>query len=242
MVRKIISWIFARLFPKFFIICPFLIFLHNDHYLPTKLFKSRRWDIWQNFRDKKWFLTFFTAKLKTFILPSHFFLNDLFTNDGSKLEVSESNPIMESIPLSLSLSVRVSFLLFLVHVLSLFLWLSLSLSLSLFLFLFLMPHLSCCYLAYCHYLWSSLTLSYSWNVFTKYDFTGILKEIIVNCSQKQFVANTLTLFVSLCNFSLGRIFVWPILLSSPETGYIGSAQFASRSLRAVQPTSLQVCD
>ena len=45
---------------------------------------------------------FFTAKLKTFILPSQFFLNDLFTNDGSKLEVAESNPIMESIPLSFS--------------------------------------------------------------------------------------------------------------------------------------------
>ena len=78
----------------------------NDHYWPTKLFLSRRWVTWQNFRYKNSFELFFTAKLKTFVFNFAvliFFM--IFFNKSRKLEVAELNPIMESIPISLSLSV-----------------------------------------------------------------------------------------------------------------------------------------
>ena len=44
-------------------------------------------------------------KLFYFSLFQFFCLNDLFTNKARKLEVAESNPIMDNIPSSLSLSV-----------------------------------------------------------------------------------------------------------------------------------------
>ena len=90
-------------------------------YWPTKPFKPWRWVTWQNFRDKNSFT--FCCELVNF---AFFNLFDLFTSKAKKLEVAESNPIMENIPLSFSLSPRVSFL-FLVRVLCL----SLSLSLCL---------------------------------------------------------------------------------------------------------------
>ena len=80
---------------------------------------------------------------RTFKTKNDQFLYDLLINKARKLEVAESNPIMENIPVSFSLSVRAPFLPFLVPVLSL------SRSISLF-FLSLspfMPHFSCCYKA-----------------------------------------------------------------------------------------------
>ena len=59
-------------------------------------------------------------KLFFWILHFHFFQYDLVTNKSRKLEVLESNLIMEKIPSSLSQSLSVlasaSFLLFLAHV------------------------------------------------------------------------------------------------------------------------------
>ena len=86
----------------------------------------------RNAETKKGFKRSFTAKCKNF--PFEFwtfilFLYYLIINKARKLEVAESNIIMEKIPLSLS--VGDSFFLFLVHVLSLALSLSLSLPLSL---------------------------------------------------------------------------------------------------------------
>ena len=38
----------------------------NDHYWPTKLFKSQRWITWQNFWDQKMVLIFFYCGVKNF--------------------------------------------------------------------------------------------------------------------------------------------------------------------------------
>ena len=82
-----------------------------------------------NFREKKWFLTFFYCEVENFFFNFAFFsfLYVLFINKARKPEIAECNPIMEVSPFSLS--VRVPFLLFPVHV---FLSLTLYLSLSLF--------------------------------------------------------------------------------------------------------------
>ena len=61
------------------------------------------------------------------ILYFPFFLYDLITNKARKLEVADSNFIMENVPSSVYLSiVGVSFFVLLVHVLSLAHYLSLS--------------------------------------------------------------------------------------------------------------------
>ena len=88
----------------------------NEHYWPTKFFKSRRWVSLQNFREKNGF-EFFYCEAQNIFLPFSVFC-DLFTNNARKLEAAESNFIMENVPISLFLSVRVSSLLFLVHVFS----------------------------------------------------------------------------------------------------------------------------
>ena len=94
---------------------------------------TKRWVISQITFETKMVLIFFTAKLKFLfaILPFSVLFYMIFLNTAKKLEVAESNHIMEKIPVSFSLSVRVSFLFFLVHFLSLTLYLPLSLFLSL---------------------------------------------------------------------------------------------------------------
>ena len=56
---------------------------------------------------QKMFSNFFTARLKTFLCFAIFsiFLYELFSNKFRKLEVAESNRIMEYIPISLCLTV-----------------------------------------------------------------------------------------------------------------------------------------
>ena len=102
----------------------------NDHYWPTKLFKSWRWVTWPNFRDKKWFWFFLLPSSKLFFNFNvfSFFLYDLFVNKVRKLEVAVSNPIIEDIAVSFSLY-RLGFLSF---SFSFTFYLSLSLSLCLF--------------------------------------------------------------------------------------------------------------
>ena len=95
---------------------------------------------------------FFTAKCGNFYFEFctlFFFLYDLITNKARKLEVAESNLIMQNIP-TLSPFLLFGFSFFLVHVLSLAHYLSLSLALSL--TLLLMTRFSCCYVASCHHL------------------------------------------------------------------------------------------
>ena len=74
---------------------------------------------------------FFTAKLETVVFNFAFFsfFYASLTNKARKLEVAESNPLMEKFPISLSLCR----LFFLSYFLLTFLSLSLSLSLSLYL-------------------------------------------------------------------------------------------------------------
>ena len=78
--------------------------------------------------ETKIFLDFFTAKLETFAFNFalfSFFLYDLFTNKARKLDVPESNPIMENGLLFLTLSLGIAFLLLFMVSLSLALSLSL---------------------------------------------------------------------------------------------------------------------
>ena len=124
----------------------------HDHYWSTKFFGSCWWDTWENFRDKNGFEHLFKVKYENFLKFSSFsfILYDLIIMKARKLEVAESNLIMENIPgcRSLSLSLLIwFFLLFLFHILSLSYSISLSLSLSLSLTLLLMPHFSCYYVA-----------------------------------------------------------------------------------------------
>ena len=61
--------------------------------------------------------------------------------------------------------------------------------------------------------------------------------MLINCYQTKFVAIILVLLVYFIRF-----FVWPIWLFILKNGLKCSAQRALSSHRAVQPTSLQVCD
>ena len=123
----------------------------NNHYWPTKLFKSWRWGHMTELQRQKMFLNiFFTAKCGNFSFEfcPFIFLYDLFTNKSRKLEVAESNLIMESFPGSFSLC-RLGFL----ASPSRSRFISLSHSLSRYLSLSLMmPHFSCCCVPYCYHL------------------------------------------------------------------------------------------
>ena len=60
---------------------------------------------------QKLVLNFFTVKSGSFSLKFcifRFFLYDLFTKKARKLEVAESNPILDNIPSSLSVSLSLS--------------------------------------------------------------------------------------------------------------------------------------
>ena len=87
-------------FQNFWIFLSFSEF--NDHYLPTKHFKSCTWE---NSRDKKQFWTFWLRNLEAFLLNSAIFctfsknqfLFGLLTNKAIKLKVAESNQAKASL-------------------------------------------------------------------------------------------------------------------------------------------------
>ena len=89
------------IFRRFLFFCEF-----NDHYWPTKhlCLADGLHDITQ---DKKWFWTFFfhCEIWKLFFQNTHFsfLLYDLVSDKAGKLEVAESNLIMENVPFDFSL-------------------------------------------------------------------------------------------------------------------------------------------
>ena len=118
----------------------FVLFCFNDHYWPTKRFRSRRWVTWQNFsiqnNPKNGFKLFLlrVENCFNFAFISFFYMICLLTRFETRSCRVESHHGIYSYPF-FSLSVGVSFLLVTFY-------LSRSLSLSL-----LIPHFSCCYVA-----------------------------------------------------------------------------------------------
>ena len=139
---------FSKILLKFAIVFKIFEFFSfsefNDHYWPTKLFKSCRWVTWQKSRDQKCFWTgSLLRNVETFLW--NFALSVFFsivTNRFRKLENLGSNLIMEKIPNPLSLS--------LCCLAFLFFSFSLTFNLSLPSIFLLMPHFSGCYVAWCH--------------------------------------------------------------------------------------------
>ena len=157
--------------PEYFCPFPTLTIITGQQ----NFFNSSRCVTWQNSREKKWFWTIFPLRnLEVFQIAFFSFLIDLITNKARKLEVAESNLIMENFPSSFFVCVcvcvcvcvliAVSLLLFRVLVFALsysislslslsLLSLSLSLSLSFFPWLFCWCRTSsCCYVVWFHHL------------------------------------------------------------------------------------------